>query len=145
MLTLTDDLRQKIDDVHRSILNRFHYVSDQANYGVPEHWGLPKELNGQLFDDCDGFAIEAGKELAAIGIPHDAMMLAACATEQCATDQAFDHCILIIDADDGWYACDLRQPDFVSCAELVARGYRRRMIVQQAGKPINDLWDVIEI
>jgi predicted transglutaminase-like cysteine proteinase len=53
-------------EIHAKVYKLFTYVSDQVNFGVPEHWtshassvrsGIP------FSDDCDGFALTCAELL----------------------------------------------------------------------------------
>ena len=60
-------LREQMAGVN-DFANRFRYVLDQDNYGVPDYWATPREFL-QLGGDCEDFAIIKYFSLRQLGVP----------------------------------------------------------------------------
>ena len=55
-------------------MNRAPYVTDMANYGVPDYWASPLEFLGKD-GDCEDYAIAKYFSLKALGVPGDRMRI----------------------------------------------------------------------
>ena len=49
-----------LSKIHKQVISRFKYISDEEQQGMVEHWQFPVE-EGLILDDCDGFAIACRK------------------------------------------------------------------------------------
>lgn len=68
-----DTVRQINDLVNRERT----YVSDQEQFGVPEHWQTTKELLGTPLGDCEDFAIDKARRLWDMGFSEYEVVIAA--------------------------------------------------------------------
>ena len=84
------------------------YTPDPEKYQRAEWWADALEAGGK--GDCEDYAIAKWHECRIAGIPTDRLRLAVVGVD----DPRGDHCVLLIDAEDGqtWMA-DNRYPDLV--------------------------------
>lgn len=68
-------------NIHRKILRRFVYVTDQIHWGMREHWETDEQIpeTGKISGDCDAFALACRRELRAAG--YQDVRLIFCKTE----------------------------------------------------------------
>lgn len=72
-------------------------VSDRQLYGVPDHWSYP--INGA--GDCEDFALAKKRELVAMGLPRNRLLLATVHSSRVGP-----HAVLVLRLDDGDYVLD---------------------------------------
>jgi predicted transglutaminase-like cysteine proteinase len=71
--TLSDD--EKLKAVNLFFNRRIYFNSDQAVWGVPDHWATPLEFMGKAQGDCEDFAIAKYISLLLLGVPNDKLRL----------------------------------------------------------------------
>jgi predicted transglutaminase-like cysteine proteinase len=92
------NIQQIVGFTHLRVLNLFHYVSDQKNYGVNEDWRSHADAvnRKEVFkDDCDGFALTCAELILEEGIPRDRVKIIICKTEE-----GEQHLVCGVDIDD---------------------------------------------
>ena len=57
---------KSVDDVQRWLME-CTYVSDQVEFGVPEHWQHPSDFEGRRRGDCEDHALWAWRKLIEVG------------------------------------------------------------------------------
>lgn len=57
------------------VLQKFHYVHDEALYGQAEHWSDLQLMQDQLLGDCEDCAITLANELVQAGLPAEQIAL----------------------------------------------------------------------
>ena len=80
--------------IHKSVFDRFTYVSDKKMWGKDEYWESPSEIpdgNKDIRGDCDTFALACRKECRKLGIPSRLVF--------CYTESEIGHLVLEVD---GW-------------------------------------------
>jgi predicted transglutaminase-like cysteine proteinase len=98
---VTDDLRQLLNDVNKSVNNGNTYAYDSAQYGRLEFWEeMPADGGGS--GDCEDFALTKFNALVAAGVPAGAIKLA---TGKVASGDG--HAWLEVQTDQGNVALDL--------------------------------------
>ena len=121
MLTLTDSLMAKLEDVNVEV-NALPYTSDSDRWGTSEFW---EEIDAQG-GDCEDFSIAKRNRLLSLDLPAKALRLAICITE---TGEG--HAVLTVDTDQGTFVLDNRFPAVLPFERLTDLGYR--WISRQAG------------
>lgn len=114
------------------------WASDESVWGLNDHWVLPKEIDGRLMDDCDGFTLWKINELIKAGFPKEPLLFTICTTElgEC-------HAVLCVVTDRGDFILDNRQPDVISYDDIIALGYTFQYRVA-LGQDLNGLWENIK-
>jgi len=105
-LHLTEEMWQIIREVNTYWNYKIKYLSDTEAWGVPEKWSMPKEIDGELRDDCDSYSIAKQDTLKK---NHNIeSYLALCQVE--ASAGSGYHLVCIIHTDRGAYVLDNRFP-----------------------------------
>ncbi|MBI5545211.1 MAG: transglutaminase-like cysteine peptidase [Deltaproteobacteria bacterium] len=66
---------QKLSRVNDFFNQRFRYVSDQEQFGAPDHWATPVEMMSRGAGDCEDFAIAKYLTLRALGVPESKLRM----------------------------------------------------------------------
>jgi predicted transglutaminase-like cysteine proteinase len=78
-------LQELLQDALTNALNNHQYITDQAQYNIPEYWTI------NLVGDCEDFALWCRQELSTKGIPSDLVY--------CLTEDGEGHLVCSVD---GW-------------------------------------------
>jgi len=100
----------------------FHYVHDDKNYQMTEHWtSHADDVNkGRQFeDDCDGFALTCAELLIEAGVPKDQIKAIICTTE---TGEG--HLVCGLDYGDNTYILENRYRFVYNWKEATRIGYK---------------------
>ena len=96
-MPLTADRWQQLVAVNDAVNGGFRYASDRRSHGRDEHWAY---LTGA--GDCEDFALEKQRRLAALGWPRDTLLIALAELPQ-----AGGHAVLVVVTDAGEYVLDV--------------------------------------
>ena len=112
MITLTEELWEKIKEINRKWNNNIHYKSDKKHYGVSDYWTFPEDNIG----DCEDYAVAKRAELRTIGVEgHFAT---------CWTETGGYHAVLVIDTDRGSFVLDNRYNSVKNFRDLPYKWHR---------------------
>lgn len=71
-----------ITNINRDVNRDVRKSSDFDLYGMPEFWSLPRVIDGQMYGDCEDYALEKRRRLIAAGVPAEAMSMAVAVTRR---------------------------------------------------------------
>jgi predicted transglutaminase-like cysteine proteinase len=121
------DSRAKIGLINRAVDLAIRPVSDDAQWGVPDHWSAPFETLRLSRGDCEDYAIVKYLALLEAGIPRDDLKIVI-------LNNAFpheDHAVVAVRIDDQWLILDNRTLTVVRDMDLTRA--TPKFVLDQAG------------
>jgi predicted transglutaminase-like cysteine proteinase len=130
---LIDAVRTKLgfaqlDEANRSINAAIRYVSDIAQFGVPDRWSSALATFATAKGDCEDYAIAKYVVLQQAGFPQDNLRIVLVRDRSVRQD----HAVLAARLDDRWLILDNRWPRVVSDTEA-ARNLVPLFALNQSG------------
>lgn len=65
-----------ITKINQAVNREVRKSSDLDLYGMPEFWSLPRVVDGQMYGDCEDYALEKRRRLIEAGVSAEALTLA---------------------------------------------------------------------
>jgi predicted transglutaminase-like cysteine proteinase len=100
-LVMSRQLLAVLNKVNRNVNRTVRSRSDLQTTGLYENWSLPIAQGGELFGDCEDFALEKRHELIALGFPRSALSMAVVQTRH-----GDLHAVLLVSTDAGEVVLD---------------------------------------
>lgn len=110
-------IRSELEQVNNSVNDELLFVPDWETEGRDDVWSYPRDCQG----DCEDFALEKRRRLAAIGIPSASLTMAIVYHEVL----FFPHAILLVEANSGTWVLD-NFYDEILCWDAVPYIYTHR-------------------
>lgn len=107
--------------VNLAVNNMIRWVSDEALYGIPDYWTIPKAGLG----DCDDYTLAKRAQLLDAGVPAEDLRIAFCEVP----DLGYHAVLVASDPGTGDWVLDNRHPAPIRWSDT---GYR--LVSIQAGK-----------
>ncbi|WP_425997092.1 transglutaminase-like cysteine peptidase [Caulobacter sp. DWR1-3-2b1] len=94
-----------ITNINRDVNRDVRKSSDFDLYGMPEFWSLPRVIDGQMYGDCEDYALEKRRRLIEAGVPAEALSMAVAVTRR-----GERHAVLVVAFESGDVVLDNLTP-----------------------------------
>lgn len=127
----------EIKAVFHEVKDIFVYAHDREKWGVVDRWDRPlPNQDGQLYGDCEDFAIECAHRLITRNVPRHMTRLAVCRSPYTGTpEEGYDHAVLIVTEHATFSASDpvldVNETAVTSVPDLIRKGYGQKWAISR--------------